>query len=247
MPPNMTALGLDDTFQFSCSKEVPCFNECCQDLNQFLTPYDLMRLKNNLGISSTHFLEQYTQEHTGPESGLPMITLKPADNVTKVCPFVTPSGCRVYQDRPGSCRTYPLARLVSRSRETGNITEHYALMKESHCKGFEKGKSQTVREWTHDQGISEYNYMNDLLMEIISCKNRLKPDPLDITSRRLFHLACYDLDNFRTHIFKKGLLEKQDMDSDLMEHLKTNDTELLRFGLTWIKQALFSDINGTKS
>ncbi len=246
MPPTMTALGLDDLFQFSCSKEVPCFNECCQDLNQFLTPYDIMRLKNNLGISSTNFLKNYTQEHIGPETGLPVIVLKP-DGMTKTCPFVTPSGCRVYQDRPGSCRTYPLARLASRSRETGNITEHYALMKEDHCKGFKQEKSMTVREWIHEQGIDEYNSMNDLLMEIISHKNRLKPGPMDMTSKRLFYLACYDLDNFRTHIFEKGLLENQDMNSNLLEQLKTNDTELLRFGLKWTKQALFGETNGTES
>ncbi len=237
---DMIALGINDRFQFSCSKTLSCFNECCRDLNQFLTPYDILRLKNRLDISSDLFLEQYTLQHIGPESGLPMVTLKPAETSRLKCPFVSPSGCSVYKDRPGSCRSYPLARLATRSRDTGNITEHYALMTESHCHGFEKGSSQTVRDWIETQGLGIYNLMNDLLMEIISLKNRLKPGALDIKSRHLFHLALYDLDNFRTQLFEARNLEieplaSQNPDPGLREALKTDDTRLLKFGIEWIK------------
>ena len=76
MDNNMTPLELSDTFKFSCSEKVPCFNECCQDLNQFLTPYDILRLKNRLGLTSGLFLERFTSQHTGPESGLPIITFE---------------------------------------------------------------------------------------------------------------------------------------------------------------------------
>jgi len=65
-------------FRFSCSPEAVCFNECCRDLNQALTPYDVLRLKRKLGISSQHFLQQYTRRHAGPGSGLPVVTLIPA-------------------------------------------------------------------------------------------------------------------------------------------------------------------------
>lgn len=246
MTPTMTAIGLDEPFHFSCSKEVPCFNACCRDLNQFLTPYDVLRLKNNLGLTSTAFLETYTEEHIGPETGLPILVLKTGMDAEKRCPFVSESGCRVYPDRPGSCRTYPLARLASRSRETGVITEHYALLKEDHCHGFETETSQTVRDWIKNQGIAEYNKMNDLLMEIISLKNRLKPGPLDITAKRLFYLACYDLDNFRIHIFEKNLLKNHPVSEDLLSRIKSNDDELLRFSLTWIRQALFGDCDDTE-
>ena len=87
MDNNMTPLELSDTFKFSCSENVPCFNECCQDLNQFLTPYDILRLKNRLGLTSGLFLERFTSQHTGPESGLPIITFK-ADYARELqCPF----------------------------------------------------------------------------------------------------------------------------------------------------------------
>jgi hypothetical protein len=59
----MIPISIDDTFKFSCSAKVPCFNECCQDLNQFLTPYDILCLKNHLGMTSGAFLERYTTTH----------------------------------------------------------------------------------------------------------------------------------------------------------------------------------------
>ncbi|MBW1894241.1 MAG: YkgJ family cysteine cluster protein [Deltaproteobacteria bacterium] len=237
----ITALGLDDSFMFSCSKQVPCFNECCRDLNQLLTPYDILCLKNSLGISSGQFLEEYTLQHTGPETGLPVVTLKPnnASNEAK-CPFVTEEGCRVYSNRPGSCRTYPLARLASRSRETGEITEHYALLNEPHCQGFEEGDTRTVRKWIEDQGIAIYNEMNDLFMEIISLKNRLMPGPMGIKSRHMFHLACYDLDNFRTHLFEKGFLSGLDLGQVETEMLRNDDIELMKFGIKWVQENIFS-------
>ena len=56
MDPELTPISPQDTFRFSCSPVVVCFNECCRDLNQFLTPYDILRLKNHLGLSSGEFL-----------------------------------------------------------------------------------------------------------------------------------------------------------------------------------------------
>ena len=234
----MIPISIDDTFKFSCSAKVPCFNECCRDLNQFLTPYDILCLKNHLGMTSGAFLERYTTQHTGPETGLPVIALKPDDALKLKCPFVTESGCSVYNARPASCRMYPLARAVSRSRETGKVTEHFALIKEPHCLGFEQETTQTVRQWIENQKISEYNKMNDMLMEIISLKNHTKSGPLDMKSSHSFHIALYDLDRFRSHIFEKGLFNDFHLDSNILEVVKNDDVELLKLSHRWIKQIL---------
>jgi len=236
---NMIPLSLNDTFTFSCSEQVPCFNECCKDLNQALTPYDILRLKNHLDVSSSSFLERYTSQHIGPESGLPIITLK-TDHARKLkCPFVTITGCSVYEDRPSSCRIYPLVRAASRSRETGEIVEQYMLLKESHCLGFHQSQAQTVRDWVENQGLTIYNQLNDMLMDIISLKNILKPGQLDFKSGRLFHRACYDLDTFRSHIFARGILNDQKIDPGTLDLVKEDDVELLKLGFKWIKQELF--------
>ena len=50
----------DDTlFSFDCNPGVSCFNLCCHNLNLFLYPYDVIRLKQHLGLSSDAFLEKH--------------------------------------------------------------------------------------------------------------------------------------------------------------------------------------------
>ena len=239
MDPDLTPLTLQDTFCFACTPEVPCFNACCRDLNQFLTPYDILRLKKHLGLSSEHFLAQYTLRHTGPESGLPIVTLKPANQHDLLCPFVTEKGCSVYENRPSSCRMYPLARAVARSRETGEISERFMLLREPHCLGFSQGNPRTVQQWIADQQIAVYNEINDKLIQIISLKNRLMPGVLDLKSRQLFFTALYDLDGFRSRIINKGLLGDFQIDSSVMEKALADDVALLEAGMQWIEHALF--------
>ena len=239
MEPKLTPITLKDPFGFECSPDVPCFNECCRDLNQFLTPYDILRLKNHLGLSSGEFLAQYTSQHIGPESGLPIVTLKPGAGQDLICPFVSPRGCTVYPNRPSSCRIYPLVMGLTRSRQTGEITEQFMVLQEPHCLGFRAAQQQTVSQWMQGQEIEDYNAINDQLMEIISLKNQLRPGPLDLKSRHLFYMALYDLDNFRIQIKANGLLDDFDLDATTMDEAMTDDVTLLRVGMKWIKQVLF--------
>ena len=53
-------LGLDDTFSFACHGRLPCFNVCCGDVNIVLTPYDVLRMRTKLALSSDEFLRKYT-------------------------------------------------------------------------------------------------------------------------------------------------------------------------------------------
>ena len=239
MEPKLTPITSNDPFQFECSPDVPCFNECCRDLNQFLTPYDIVRLKNHLGLSSGEFLAQYTSQHIGPESGLPIVTLRPKAGPELICPFVSPQGCTVYANRPSSCRIYPLVRGLARSRQTGEINEQFMVLQEPHCLGFGASRKQTVKQWMQGQEIEIYNTINDQLMEIISLKNQLRPGPLDLKSRHLFYMALYDLDNFRTQIKANGLLDDADIDSASIEKAMKDDVELLKVGMRWVKEVLF--------
>ena len=116
------------------------------------------------------------------------------------------------------------------------------LLKEPHCLGFNQDQIQTVREWIEDQDVTVYNQMNDMLMEIISLKNRLMPGPLDIKSSFMFQMACYDLDKFRSHIFEQGILDDRNLDSGTLDAVKNDDVELLKLGFQWIKDTLFGAI-----
>jgi hypothetical protein len=218
---------------------VPCFNDCCGDLHQSITPYDLLRIKSGLGISSSEVLARYASHHVGPQTGLPVVRLKPKKGATMRCPFVQEKGCLVYADRPSSCRSYPLARIMSRNRISGVFSEKFLLIQEPHCKGFDTTDSQNVDQWITAQGLSIYNEMNDHLLELISHKNQIMPGPLDDRSRRLFLMACYDLDRFRAEIFENGLLNPMDFGHNLMESARIDDTSLLKIGFRWVRLSLF--------
>jgi len=239
MDDHMMLIGREDTFQFACNHKTPCFNECCRDLNQFLTPYDLLRLKNGLKMSSDLFLKKYTSCRSGPETGLPVVSLKPQTAPELRCPFVASEGCRVYADRPSSCRTYPLARLAGRSKETGEITEQFVLMQEPHCRGFEQPHTQTVSQYLADQEVEIYNQFNDLLLEIIRLKNRLKPGPLGIRENHLFTLALYNLDHFKVQAQDSDLLQELDLPPETISQALADDSALLKLGHRWIKHVLF--------
>jgi uncharacterized protein len=237
--PDLTPICRQESFRFSCSPDVPCFNECCRDLNQFLTPFDILRLKSHLNLSSGEFLQQYTSQHIGPGSGLPIVTLKPNNPYKLTCPFVTETGCRIYENRPSSCRTYPLMRSVSRSRSTGEMTEQFMVLKESHCHGFEEGKIRTVEQWMQDQGVVIYNEINDRLMQTISMKNQLIPGPLDIKSRHLFYTALYNLDDFKSQIQNNGLMAHFKIDPNIVDEALENDVALLDLAMQWVEHILF--------
>ena len=108
-------LSSEDKFRFSCHKGLSCFNTCCADVNIFLTPYDVLRMRRATGLSSGEFLKKYTIPLLG-EEGLPLVVLKMMEDENKSCRFVTPDGCRIYQDRPWSCRMYPYSRFPLRKK-----------------------------------------------------------------------------------------------------------------------------------
>jgi Fe-S-cluster containining protein len=249
MEEKLIAISAEETFCFACHSEIPCFNQCCADLNQFLYPYDILRLKNHLGLTSREFLQQHTRQHIGPESGFPVTTLKPADSDRLACPFVSARGCRVYPARPASCRMYPLLRALSRCRNTGRITERFFIIKEPHCRGFESDKPVQVKQWLRDQDLTNYNRFNDKLLELISLKNRRLPGPLDLKAQHLFHLALYDLDTFRHQLFDDGFYRHMPVDQQALEAARNEDTALLKLGIQWVKDSLFgeSDDSGLRS
>lgn len=223
-----------ETFCFSCHPDIPCFNACCRDLNQYLTPYDIVRLKNNLGLSSRQFLQRYTECHRGPRSSLPVVSLR----MPATCPFVSSRGCAVYGDRPGACRTYPLGRIVRRKPGEGECTESYFVIREPHCLGFKEDKTWTLEAWKKSQRLEPYNRMNDLMMEIISLNNQSKRE-LNREEADLFYMACYDLDRFRDFAFKKGLWKETLLEIEHPGTALEEDVALMRFGMDWIKKRLF--------
>jgi Fe-S-cluster containining protein len=170
-----------------------------------------------------------------------MVTLRPHPGPDQICPFVTMEGCRVYPNRPSSCRIYPLARAISQNRKTGRIREHFALIEEPHCRGREDGQTRTVDQWIVSQQLEEYNQANDRMMALISHKNKHHPGPLSLADARMFYLACYDFDTFRENILKNRWLDEQELDPDIRTQIAKDDSFLLQFGMDWIQQKIMAE------
>ena len=96
-------VGADHVIRFSCHKGIACWNACCSNIDISLTPYDILRLKQRLGISSTQFLKDYTLPFEVEKDGIAGVKLRSAEGGT-TCRFMKPEGCGVYEDRPTACR-----------------------------------------------------------------------------------------------------------------------------------------------
>jgi uncharacterized protein len=77
------------------------------------------------------------------------------------------------------------------------------------------------------------------MMDIISLKNRMLPGPLDLKSRQLFSMACYDLDAFRKYLTDNFSYQALGLTAESWKLLLEDDVALLKFSLNWLKQALF--------
>jgi Fe-S-cluster containining protein len=238
MEPQFIAIDMDQTFNFACGPQVDCFNACCHDLNHFLYPYDLMRLCRYLELPSGVFLERYVRIHDGPQTGLPVATLRLDPARGLACPFVQDDGCRVYPARPAACRLYPLARAVTRCTETGQRREHFALLREPHCKGHACTERRTVAAWVQDQDLAVYNRMNDPLVDIIALKRRGSPGPLSLSRRQMVQQALYDPDRFRRFVLDRPGGDPLTASPAQYERLADDDEVLLDFAYRWVAALL---------
>ena len=236
-------LGLDDTFKFGCHPGVSCFNRCCHDVNIFLAPYDVLRLKNRLGMKSNDFLDKYALLPVQKEMKTPVVVLRMNDDETKSCPFLTDEGCGVYSDRPWPCRMYPLGLAAQKDTPDGWQGERfYFLLQEEVCKGFEEGKEWAVRQWLDDQGIDEYDRWGEGYKELTLHEFFDKEDSvLSPEKMHMLFTACYDLDKFREFVFESTLLQRFEIGEEFVEGMRTDDEELLRFGYLWLMFSLFGE------
>lgn len=228
-----TLFTLDDHFQFSCHRGLACYNTCCRDVNIFLTPYDVLRMRRGIGLSSEEFLEKYGVALLG-DDGLPLVVLRMMENEEKTCYFVTPDGCRIYQDRPWSCRMYPVFPVSSEEKE-------FLIKEKASCLGFRENQQRTTREWKKDQEIDAYDEMNESYKEITQHDYFQKGNKLDRGKSKLLYTACYDLDAFKKFLFETRFFDIYDVEDEVIEKIKNDDEELLRFGYRWIRFSLFSE------
>ncbi|MGD0885892.1 MAG: YkgJ family cysteine cluster protein [Thermodesulfovibrionales bacterium] len=232
-------LTLESRFRFKCHKGISCFTKCCSNIDIMLTPYDIIALKKKLGLTSGEFIEKYTYMKTDEKGAFPFIFLRMNDNETRSCPFVTPEGCTIYEDRPANCRYYPVGQGTLKKALDGKVVdeEFFFFVRESHCKGFQEPDEWTVAQWRKNQGVDRYDELNRDWKSILLMRN-VPGRELDEKKQAIFSMACYDMDRFRRFIFESKFLNIFDIDDVTREKMRRDDAELMLFGFKFLKHIL---------
>ncbi|MCG8338430.1 MAG: YkgJ family cysteine cluster protein [Proteobacteria bacterium] len=225
-------------FPFSCHPGVPCFNVCCKQIDVLLTPFDVVRIKNTLGIQSDEFLVKYAEMQTFKGTELPLLKVKM--NAEEQCVFLGEKGCTIYENRPVVCRNYPTGVATKKPDEEAGKNSFF-IIEEKMCKGHFEKDQWTVHEYKENQGVTELDKQNHVWLEIVA---RLKSMGLkndQDQKMNIFIMVSYDLDSFRSFVFNSSFLNRFDIKDDVVNKIKSDDEELLKFGFEWLKFALFAE------
>jgi len=239
-PRNVTRLCGNKCFSFRCHPNVPCFTECCRELELALTPYDVLCLCKELQMSSEEFIDRYAVVEQDATGGFPKVYLGMVDDGRASCPFIGTNGCTVYNGRPGACRAYPVGRGATLDGN-GDVHEIHVLVCEEHCKGFAEPHSQNVGEWFENQGLTEYNRINDEVLTLLQHEKIRKGMRLAQEQIDNFMLSLYKVDEFRKVVAAPDSLPGLQLDDRELADILEDDTTLLRFGIHWLKETLMAD------
>ena len=239
VPEGRTRVGAEP-FHFHCHPEVACYLTCCHRVEMYLYPYDVIRLKNRLGLHSAEFMHRHARIGQGSHPYFPAVMLNMADQEGYPCPFLRKNGCSVYRDRPSACRTYPLERAVEWLPDKRLLRPHYFMTHHPYCKGHGEQRTYTIEQWERDQNIVEYNLMNDLWARVDAffATNPWEGEGAGGPRQRLAFMVCYNIDDFRTYVSQHNLLSGFRLSKDERRRIKRDDGELLKFGFRWLQHVL---------
>jgi Fe-S-cluster containining protein len=242
-PVRPARLRLEDEIPFDCHPGISCFNECCRNIDIQLLPYDIIRLKKRLGMTSYEFVARHTVPFQMDYHGMPGLKLmtKPG---TRECVFLGENGCTVYEYRPTACRYYALGCMGVRAKDSSTVEDVYFVVKEPHCKGHEEPRRLTVGEYRREQGVERYDDMNREWRDIIIKKRSSGPTVGAPSGRsfQLFDMCSYDMDKLREFIHTAGFEEVFDTEQIDMKTLLSDDEALLGFAMRFLKQILFGEV-----
>ena len=236
---DQTELSLQSPFAFHCHARLACFNQCCRTPTIILSPYDILRLREFLGITSGEFLQRYTRRQTEAASNLPLVFLDPFRTTEPACPFLSEAGCTVYSHRPAACRLFPIT-MGSQLTESG-VKDYYFCRRLDYCQGFDMDVQWTVASWQENQGFGEYDQGRQAWLKLLLQQALI--GPVDARVQELFTTIAYDQDKFRRLLAEPAFRQACDVNAEVVEYfnLDMSDTALLDFGCRYLNSILFRE------
>ncbi len=225
-------------FHFHCHRGLECFNSCCRDKRLLLLPYDVLRLRRALAVTSSELLERHVLMEEDPLSGWPALRIKLRPD--RSCPFVGPQGCTVYEHRPACCRLYPLTRAIA-PQPAGPPRVVFLKQADAGCRGWGQDRELTCRSWQAEQGLAPYVEANDRLLGLLLHPRRRGRMRLTPRQTHAVILALYNLDVFRRLAADPAFVRRYDLAPERVDAAVARDEELLALGQDWLCQVLFGD------
>jgi uncharacterized protein len=221
-------LTRESEFQFACHEDLPCFTQCCRNVNIYLTPYDVLRMRRALRMGSEEFLEKHTLIYTAGASHIPVVQLA-MDERTLRCKLVSEKGCQVYADRPWACRMYPLDVADQDGRYRFFVTP-------DRCLGLREKRDLTVQQWLDEQGVGPHAEMDSAFQQMMP--PGFQPGQhMDADLGKLIYLA-YDLDRFAGKLEDQRFRDDYDIDDELVARLQEDEEALLLLAFRYIRAQL---------
>jgi len=230
-----------ETFRFRCYPGIGCFNRCCRNLNLFLYPYDVIRLKRCLEISSDQFLDRYVDVVLREGNHFPDVLLRMAENEEKTCPFLTEGGCAVYPDRPDTCRRFPLEQGLLYGDDPERPELVHFFRPPSFCLGQNEATEWTTDTWSSDQEAERYEKMTIRWAKLKQLFDRdpWGPEGPEGSRAKMAFMATYNNDRFREFVFESSFLRRYKVKKETLKRCRTSDSALLLLGFEWVALFLF--------
>ena len=231
---------LDSKIKFRCHPGVSCFTACCGKIKIILTPFDILRLRKQIGISSEEFLLRFTRPEWVEKTDLPGVVLNLDEDGR--CPFVTDEGCTIYENRPSACRYYPIgmANFHKGGEDDEDSERFFFIVKEKHCKGHDEDKEWTIREWRADQGVDLCDEMNAEWMELVMRRKSFGfQATLSPEAQKIFFMVSTNLERFKDFIFNSSFLETYDIDDKTLQEIQEDDIKLMFFGYKYLRDSMY--------
>jgi uncharacterized protein len=220
--PTLTAA---DSFRFACHDAIPCFTHCCRDVNIYLTPYDVLRLRRALNMGSSEFLDKYTRHFLAGKNLIPVVQFD-MDSDSLYCKLVTENGCRVYEDRPWACRMFPL--------DLGSVEGEYQMIAgKERCLGLTENAPWKVSEWLNTQGVEPYVEMERAFQAILP-----PPSGTSQTGMGKLLFIAYDLDRFAELLKDERFSKFHEVDEELLREALENEEVLLMLAFRYIRSQM---------
>ena len=233
-------LGPSDRFRFGCHPGVACFTRCCRDADMYLYPYDIIRMKRHLGMTSEEFLNTHSVVAIRDNPHFPHVMLKMSDAADRACRFLTADGCQIYPHRPYACRAYPLERAVARQSRGPNRTAYYGIARHVYCQGHAEQTTWTIADWSDDQDLADYEAMNDQWVDVDSIfrTNPWGDQGIRSPALPMAFMACYNMDKFRQFVFESSFLTRLAVPAPRIEAVRATDEALMLLGFDWVRRML---------